>query len=208
MNNYKKTIIFIRHADTQKDPSISARDWTLSEKGFEQAQQLTDNPDFLSIQHFFVSSEQKTKLTIHPLADKLGLLDFITTEPDFDELKRGTMFLSKEEFEKEKKLQLENLDYKAVDSESCNEALTRFKLGINRVLSRSEQTVAVVSHGTILNCYFADILDCNNELPKRWLNTPFACYGIIEYQISNDEQQEVKISKLNVIRDIVIKSTE
>lgn len=203
MKKNKKTIIFIRHADTQKDPEIIARDWTLSEKGFEQANKLASNPDLFSIQHFFVSSEQKTRLTILPLSEKLKRSKTITTEENFDEVKRGNKFLSKEEFELEKKLQLENLDYRAYDGESCNETLIRFKEGINNILLNKEEIIAVVSHGTILNCYFADILNYNNQLPKRWSKTPFACYGIVEYRQYQSEDTKEIVTEIKVLKDII-----
>lgn len=176
----KKTrIIFLRHADTQKDPNLNAALWELSENGKKQAEELVNLPIMNDVDVIYTSEEKKTALTINPLIKKLEKetipLSF------FNEVKRGDKFLSKEEFEIEKEKQLTDLNYSAFDGESGNEALARFKRGIDRVIKENEgKTILIVTHGTILNIYFADILNLYNKLPERWQETNFCVYGIIE----------------------------
>lgn len=175
----KTKIIFLRHAHTQKDPNLNAALWGLSEEGKKQAERVANLPIMNEVDVIYVSEEKKTYLTVEPLAKKLRKeaipLSF------FNEVKRGDKFLTKEEFESEKVKQLTDLDYHAFDGESGNEALARFKQGINQILKENVgETILVVTHGTILNIYFADLLNAYDKLPERWQKTAFCAYGIIE----------------------------
>jgi|SRR3989344_6867796 len=177
MNNTK--LIFLRHADTQKDPHLNAALWELSDKGIKQAERVAKNPIMNAVDVIYVSEEQKTSLTAKPIADVLGKPTILMAE--FNEVKRGDKFLAKEEFEAEKNRQLEDLFYKAFDGESGHEALERFKKGVDKVLKNNEgKTILIVTHGTILNIYFADMLNAYQELPERWQKTDFCAYGIVE----------------------------
>lgn len=89
--------------------------------------------------------------------------------------------MTKEEFETEKVKQLEDLNYHAFSGESGNEALARFKQGVEQVLKENiDKTILIVTHGTVLNIYFADLLNAYDTLPKCWQKTAFCAYGIVE----------------------------
>lgn len=185
----KKTkIIFLRHADTQKDPNLNAALWDLSKDGKKQAEKIANLSFMNDVDVIYVSEEKKTTLTVEPLAKKLGKK--IIPLSFFNEVKRGDKFLTKEEFEAEKIKQLKDLDCHAFGGESSNEALARFKQGIKQVSKENTgKTILIVSHGTILNVYFANLLNAHDNLPERWQKTAFCAYGIVENGI--------------VVRDIV-----
>jgi 2,3-bisphosphoglycerate-dependent phosphoglycerate mutase len=176
MNN---RIIFLRHADTEKNPLVSAVLWTLSEKGVIQSQGILNIPEMLDVDVIYASSEKKTFLTVEPLSKKINKL--ISTSFLFDEVKRGDKFLTKEGFEKEKILQLSDLSYNAFGGESGNEALARFRRGVDWVTENNPgKTILIVTHGTILNIYFSYLMDNFPQLPERWRKTEFCAYGVIE----------------------------
>jgi len=175
----RRKIIFLRHADTEKDSNIKTALWGLSEEGKRQAEKAANLPVMQDVDLIYVSEEKKTVLTAEPLVKKLGkktkALGF------FDEVKRGDKFLTKEKFEVEKIKQLTNLDYHAFGGESGKEALARFKQGIDLVSKKNvDKTILIVTHGTILNIYFADLLDACDLLPERWKKTAFCSYGVTE----------------------------
>jgi 2,3-bisphosphoglycerate-dependent phosphoglycerate mutase len=181
-------IIFIRHEETQKDSNINASKWVLSEIGHEQASKLANKRNLQNIDVIYTSSEIKTVQTIKPLADKLNIP--INQVADFDEVRRGAKFLTTEEFEREKFKQLEELDYPAFGGETANQALLRFEKALEKITSENKnKTIVVVSHGTILNLYFAKILDDFESIKERWNNTKFGTIG----EMSNGK----------VIKDIV-----
>lgn len=171
--------IFLRHADTKKDPSINVKEWILSENGMEQAELVSKMPVMNEVEVIYASSERKTFLTVEPLAVRLDKK--IHTLEFFDEVKRGEKFFTKEEFEKEKSKQLIDLQYKAFSGESGTDALDRFKNGVSKVGAENEgKTVLIVTHGTILNIYFADLLNLFTNLPERWSKTSFCAVGIVQ----------------------------
>lgn len=184
-------LIFLRHADTQKDPSVNTKDWCLSEKGKQQAEDVARLPlmDFVDV--IYVSEERKTSLTVEPLLKKLSKKSNKQIDKQkrkraqklaaFNEVKRGDKFLTKEEFEAEKVKQLQDLSFPAFGGESGMEALARFKQGIKKItIENTGKTILIVTHGTILNIYFADLLNVHDNLSDRWSKTAFGAVGVVE----------------------------
>ena len=172
-------LIFLRHAHTKKDPLLNAAKWALSEEGTEQAVLVSGMQIMDQVDVMYVSEEQKTFLTIEPLSKKLDKDP--QTISFFNEVKRGDKFLTKEDFETEKFKQLSDLGYHAFDGESGNEALLRFKAGVEAVVKvNPNKTILIVTHGTVLNIYFADLLNSYDELQDRWNRTDFCAIGIVE----------------------------
>lgn len=172
-------LIFLRHAHTQKDPLINAAKWGLSKEGEKQAKDVAEMAIFNLTDVIYTSEEQKTFLTVEQLAKKLSKKT--QSLPFFNEVKRGDKFLTKEEFETEKVKQLTELSYSAFDGESGIDALIRFKQGIEFVIKENpNKTILIVTHGTILNIYFADLLGAYRELANRWDKTDFCSIGVVE----------------------------
>ncbi len=179
MSMKKNKIIFLRHAETEKNPQIHSSLWKLSEAGEKQAEKKSNLPIMEEVDLIYTSREQKAIQTVKELSKKIK--KEISPLPFFDEVKRGDKFLSKEEFEIEKVKQLTDLSYPAFNGESGKDALTRFKSGIKKIIKDNPgQTVLIVTHGTILNIYFAHLLKDFKKLPERWKKTDFCALGIVE----------------------------
>ena len=173
-------LIFLRHGETVKDLEVESCCWSLSEAGRRQAREVADRPVMNEAEAINTSNELKAYQTAEPLAAKLDLS--IKQDPAFDEVKRGGGFFSESQFIAEKNRQLSDLSYRAFGeaSETGLEALERFRQGIKRVIERSpDRTILIVSHGTILSIYFAQLLDKLDELPERWHRTGFGAYGVV-----------------------------
>jgi len=182
-------IIFIRHEEPQKDSNTNASQWVLTPKGLEESDKLSNRKSLQNVQAIYTSSEIKSVQTIEPLAQKLNLP--IIKISDFDEVRRNDKYLTPEEFEIEKFKQLEDLDYPAFGGETANQALKRFEEAIKKIETENpNKNIVVVSHGTILNLYFAKLLDEFENIKERWSNTKFGVYGEVENR--------------KVIRDIVV----
>ncbi len=179
MTNTK--IIFLRHLKTKKDPNKNAANWYLSKEGQTEAENIANNPIMQGIDIIYVSSEIKTKLTIEPLNTIINKKIIIDNR--LNEVKRGDKFLSDSEFLLEKEKQLLDWNYEAFDGEKGEDALKKFKNAIAEITEKNKgKNVLVVSHGTILNLYFADLLDEKDNIINRWKNTGFGGYGILENQ--------------------------
>jgi len=72
----KTKIIFLRHAQTKKDPKAHASSWSLTVEGLKEAQQIAQNTDFSNLDVIYISEEPKTLLTIQPLLKKNNKRDF------------------------------------------------------------------------------------------------------------------------------------
>ena len=174
MNN---TFFLIRHAETKKEPSSHSMKWELTDSGKEEARRLANLSALQNVDLIYASKEAKTRLTIEPLANRLSKI--IHIDPAFNEVNRPSLFLTNEEFTREKQRQLEDWAYAAQGGESANEALARFKIGIDRLnATLSGKEIVIVSHGTILNIYFAFLIG-TKDIFKRWSNTSFCAYGIV-----------------------------
>jgi len=172
-------IYFIRHEETIKDPNTNASNWILSENGLKKSENLSLNEIFKDVSVIYSSDEVKTVQTISPLAMRLNLP--INQLADLGEVRRGDKFLTKEEFELEKFKQLEDLDYPAFGGETSNEALSRFEKTIKKIeIDNKDRRIIVVSHGTILNLYFAKLQNKFSTIKERWQRTEFGAIGLVK----------------------------
>lgn len=175
----KTKLIFLRHVDTQKDKNLHATQWGLSEVGERQAQELATEPLLQDIDAVYLSEEKKTLLTVAPLLQKIQKEPIVRS--GLGEVRRGDAFLTKEQFETEKTKQLIDLDYPAFGGETAREALARFLETLEHIHTDHEgETVLIVTHGTILNVYFAHILQKWDHIVNRWEQTAFGAIGVIE----------------------------
>lgn len=173
------TFYFLRHAETEKNPNIPAVKWSLSKNGLMQAEKISKNEIFNNIDVIFSSEEEKAFQTAEPIAHKLGKK--IVRMPEFNEVKRGDNFLTKEEFEKLKREKLEDLDCKKDGGESGREAIERFESAIKNINdAHSEKNVLIVSHGTILALYFAKMTGNFPDIYQRWQIMEFCAWGKIK----------------------------
>ena len=173
------TYIFIRHAETKKDPENISIDWNLTEKGFDQVAALCDLAEFQDADILLSSEEEKAYQTIKPLAEKLG--KEITRLSYFNEQTRGDKFLSADEFGEYKRKTFADSGYVAEGGESAEQALERFKEGLSRLDSKySNKKIVLASHGTILSLFFNKLTGKQREGYSRWQKLGFCDWGIME----------------------------
>ncbi len=175
----KNTYFILRHAETRKDPSLHANKWTLSENGHIQAVSASNNPLLSKIDIIISSNEKKAFLTARPIAKKLNK-DLIKMSY-FDELKRGSKFLSKSKFEKLKRQKLQDLNCNIDGGETANQAIKRFSKGIE-ILEKdyNNKNILIVSHGTIICLYFSNINKNYSNIYEKWKKLEFCALGVIK----------------------------
>ncbi len=125
MNN---KYIFLRHAETIKDPDIDAKDWKLTAEALDKINEYNDIGVFDGVEVIVTSMENKAITTALPVSKKYNL-NIINME-EFNEIGRSNKFLTNEEFLVQKKRQLTELDAEVDGGESGRSALSRFKSGI------------------------------------------------------------------------------
>ena len=177
MNN---TFYLLRHAATKLDRNKAASKWLLSEEGKRQAEKLAKSGVFNDVDIIISSAEKKAYQTAKPIADRLNK-DIIRI-PELNELDRDAGgFLEKGEFDKTVNFAMTHLDRSVHDWETTAHALERFSKAIDKIDSEHEKKkILIVSHGCVINLYFAKLLGELDEVNDRWKKTTFCSWGIVE----------------------------
>ncbi len=174
-------LIFLRHAETKITNQLIVSKWILTDKGKEEAELLLNSALFDDIELIITSNEAKASETALPLV--LRLNKPIIREKKFNEIERdkGNFFTMKEEYNRNIKLCVENRNKSFNKWETANHALKRFSKKVNNIEKKyNKKKILIVSHGVVINLYFAKILGCLESIFERWLSNSFCDYGIIQ----------------------------
>ncbi|MEM7534004.1 MAG: histidine phosphatase family protein [Chloroflexota bacterium] len=174
-------LYLVRHAHTQINPDTNAREWGLSEKGIVQAQKLLSHEFWEQVDHIFLSSEEKTFLTVQPV---LETYDIPTTiDARFDELRRSGWT---DDYLAQVTEVFAHPDKSISGWDSATSALTRFRQGIDAIVnSHSHETVAVVGHGLTMSLYRAYLLGYEQVRVEEWQQLGFGTIAEVEISSSN-----------------------
>lgn len=170
----------LRHAETKFDNSVPSSKWILSENGQKQAEALIEKKIFSNIDLIITSREKKAYQTAFPLAQKLNLP--ISQYKELNELFRDKEeLLTNKEYINYVNKTLTNIQKPVGKWESGISALTRFSKKINEINSRfSSKNILIITHGLVINLYFAKLLNNFDNLFQRWMATTFCDYGIVK----------------------------
>jgi broad specificity phosphatase PhoE len=174
------TLILVRHAETKVDENIKISKWILTEKGKNESRELFNLDLFNDVDIIMTSDEEKAYQTAYPLSKKLN--KEIVREQNLNEIMRDYgRFLEKDEYINNMKLCMENRDQSFNNWETANTALERFSKKIEEIDSNySNKKILIVSHGGVINLYFAKILGKMEKIYDRILTNTFCDYGIIQ----------------------------
>ena len=173
-------LIFIRHAKTKIDKDVPIEDWVLAEEGQGKTKELANSGEFDDADLLICSKEDKSFLTIEPIAKKLHK-EIIRVE-DLGEVKRpNSEILSSEEYKKMKVKMFGDLNFTDKGWETANHALRRFKEAVERINNKYEnKKIIICSHGTVMTLYFAYLQDELGNLMNRWKSLEFGAMGIVK----------------------------
>ena len=177
MNN---TIIFLRHASTQKDTNVPIEDWNVKPEVMEEVKKTANLSDFDKVDLIFTSTEKKSVQTAQPFANRLS--KEIIQVAALGEIKRpDSEKLSTEDYEKIKVKIFEDFDFTTQNWETANQALERFKKAVEKIDSENEgKTILIVAHGTVMTLYFAYLLGKLDDIFSRWKDLGFGSWGMVQ----------------------------
>ena len=168
----KNKYVFLRHAETIKDPDVHPKDWLLTSDALEYLNTYISNGDFSAVTRIYSSTEPKAIATGKPISEYLNLK--INEMEEFVEVKREKKFLTDEEFLLQKKREVENLE----SVENGISILEKIHEG---------ETVLIISHGTVMTIYFAKLLGQLNKTFERWQKIKFCALGSVHnYKVMKD----------------------
>jgi len=174
-------LIFLRHAETKVDENVVISKWILTEKGKDDALNISNSELFDGVNIIITSSEEKAYQTAYPLAERL--YKEIIRDENLNEILRdqGRYLKTKDEYLKTMKLCMENRDRSYNSWETANHALKRFSKAIQEIDSQySNKEILIVAHGGVINLYFAKILGKLDIVFERILTNSFCDYGIVQ----------------------------
>ncbi len=152
----------------------------LSEKGKQQAEELAKSGIFDSVDIVISSNEEKSYQTAKPIAVKYD--KEIMRIEELNELDRGASgFLEKDEYDRTVEFALNNLTKSRHRWETAEHALKRFTEAIESIDSEHEgKKILIVTHGCVMNLYFAKLLSKLDVIYERWIKTSFCSWAIIK----------------------------
>ena len=179
----KKIVYFVRHGEKQNSPShnsILNRDLELTKTGVSQAELAGRYLTSTGILHVYSSHYKRAKQTAEIISELTKTT--ISTDLHFGErvlfIRDVSSGLAKKEFIKSQK----DWDYETNGGESLNESVVRFSKGVNNIIRSSDlSTVAIVTHGRILQSYLKQIF-IDNKFSKRDLIINFCDIYKVEYE--------------------------
>ncbi len=173
-------LIFLRHAETKVDKRVKNSEWSLTDKGKLDALSTAKSKVFEDIDIILVSTEKKAYETIYPLAEKLKKK--ILREAELNEIMRDYgKFLEPKAYITTMKLCMLNKDQSFNNWETANKALERFSKKIEEIdYENDDKKILIVSHGCVINLYFAKILGKLENVFDRAQTNTFCDYGIIQ----------------------------
>ncbi|MBY8983960.1 MAG: histidine phosphatase family protein [Candidatus Lokiarchaeota archaeon] len=173
-------LIFLRHAETKVDRRVKNSEWSLTDKGKLDALDIAKFNFFEDIDLIIASAEEKAYKTIFPLAEKLKKK--VLREAELNEIMRDHgKFLETKEYLTTMRLCMMNRDQSFNNWETANNALERFSKKIEEINGEhDDKKILIVSHGCVINLYFAKILEKLNIVFNRAQTNTFCDYGIIQ----------------------------
>ncbi len=179
-------IIFLRHTKTKVDQEIPVSQWDLAEDGINQIQSLMNDENLINLDIIYSSKERKAILTASYFAkrDNIKILQC----KEFNELDRDKgKFTTNEGYKEFVKKSIGNFNQSFNNWEKAGDALTRFDKKVREIDSKfTNKKILIVSHGIVLNLFFAKVLTQTSKTFDRWLansfnnKESFSYYGIIK----------------------------
>jgi broad specificity phosphatase PhoE len=175
------TLILLRHAETKIDKKKLISKWILTEKGQRDANNLLSSDLFQDVDIIITSGEEKAFQTAYTLSKRLNKI--IIRDKNLNEISRdkGGYLKSKDEYRKTMKLCVEDRAHSYNNWETANHAIKRFSNAIHKIdLKYSNKKILIVTHGGVINLYFAKKLEQLDKIFERFSTNTFCDFGIIQ----------------------------
>lgn len=176
-------LILIRHAQTQIDPTRSSHEWQLTPKGQRRSTLLAEQLRPYHITRLITSDEHKSIHTGALVAQQLGITS--QPAPDLHETKRDTIpyYDVIADFHAAVAAAMHSPDDLLFGEETFTHARQRFAQAIDTLLAQyaadleTHQSVAVVTHGTVMSLYLAHI--SQQPVYPLWRSLGLPAYAVL-----------------------------
>lgn len=164
-------LIYLTHPAVNIDSQTPIDQWSLSDKGWEQAKQSLELDFWKSVDVLYASTELKAYSMADMIANEYNIpFDDAHKIYDLGET-RGRTFIPPDQFEEAVKEWYQDLDHNIHGWEPINEMFKRVGVCIDRLMANHhDKTVAIVGHGgsgTMVKCHIMGITPRRNDDPHE-----------------------------------------
>lgn len=153
-----RTLILIKHALPEIDPSHPAQEWQLGETGRAQSLELAEQLRSHQPTRILTSLEAKAEETGQIIADRLNI-PCLPVAGLHEQERANERYADPATFRAKIRLLFAEQDALHYGTETATAARTRFTAAINEALRRYDDPVlAVIAHGTVISLYAAPLL--------------------------------------------------
>ena len=148
-------LVLVKHASPQITPEVSSHRWVLSEEGRDRCEWLAAELRAQGVTRLYSSLEPKALETAALVSIRLGVE--VRPRRDLHENDRtGLGFGALGDLKRRMRQFFETPSDLVVGAETAEAALTRFEAAVRALASEAgDQTIAVVTHGTVLTLLVA-----------------------------------------------------
>ncbi len=149
-------LYFITHPSVNIDPNIPVNKWSISEEGWKQVRNLSDEPFWKEVDVIFASTEQKANKAAEYWSRKFNIP--LTIVDGIEEIDRSSTGFLSEDFWKVVDEFYAEPSERVRGWESANECLKRMISTIDNITKNNQgKNIAIVSHGAVENLYACHI---------------------------------------------------
>lgn len=148
-------LYLIRHASPSVQPHAPSEQWTLSERGIEEARRLASIAASWGLAAVYSSVEPKAQATALIIGDAAG--QPVRVVEGLQELRFDRWIANSDDFSEQVRNILEQPDVSVHGAERASAAATRFAAAVS-IVAKGPFPAAIVSHGRVLTAYLAQLL--------------------------------------------------
>ncbi len=167
-----RKLVLVRHSQPEIEPDRLAATWRLSELGRRHAESLAARLGHYRADVIWCSREPKAKETAQIIGHALGLPLRVRDGLEEHHRRNVPFIQSAQEFEQAVEEFFSWPARLVLGSETANQARDRFTAAIEAVLQADSEDAIVVTHGTVMALYLAQVADIQPTSFWRELKTP------------------------------------
>lgn len=173
-------LILVKHSLPEMMKNIPAREWGLSNEGWDRAKRLAEKLAHYHPEIIVSSVEPKAHQTAEILGECLGLKSHIVR--DLHEHDRSqSPFYSNDEFESLVQKFFQEPDMLVFGEETANQAFLRFQDAVDKVLdSNSGKKTLIVAHGTVISLFVSQMTGIEGY--KLWKELGLPSFIVIDLE--------------------------
>jgi broad specificity phosphatase PhoE len=175
-------LILIRHSISHQQSAVSSDQWTLTPEGITLCSVLAQYLQAYQPSKIYSSTEPKAVLTASSLAEHLMSRCEVASVDGLEETHRKTVpyYKNGDDFRAAVIAAMHQPDEVLFGEESFTMARQRFENTLQTLMARHpDETVAAVSHGTVMSLWLAPMLQ--RPVEDVWKSMGMPAYAIIEW---------------------------